>query len=172
MASEDIVFFPYKRRVFAKEFSSVKELNEFKEENKGIKVCHLLKGTNDREINVFKGKSDFVGIMGGEYKKNAFAVQSKRLDFLFMPSREWLDFDKQSAVNAKLHGVCVGVFFSYFLNADKVEKQRMFRNYSMIARLCEKTGAEFKVFSGAHNEKELRELKDLEDFKKLLLKGE
>lgn len=167
---QDIVFFPCNERIFAKEFETAKELKEFREKNSGIKVCHLLKKASDDEINEFKRVADFIGIVGGDFKRNAFAVQSKRIRFLFTPSCDKLDFDKQSAVNAKNKGVIIAVFFSDFLNANLFERQKMFKNYSMVAKLCEKAGAEFRVFSGARNENELRELKDLEEFKKLLLK--
>ncbi len=161
--------------VLCRNFSE-KELNELKKELEEKKfsvkffTCHLLLKANSKELNVFKNRTDFVGVLGGNVFLNNFAVSNKKIDFLFKPCVEGrLSFDTATARIAKENKTQILIPFSQFLKKDYLNIS-LLRNYSFSLKLMKKFKLNARVISFASNISELRSLKDLESFKGFLEK--
>jgi RNase P/RNase MRP subunit p30 len=120
-------------------------------------------------LQQFKKKVDLIAVKGGNPTMNGFAVKAKGVDFLLMPcSPNRAEFDRQTARNAADNGVPIAITFSDFLSANPFQRSQLLKNYSMVVKLCKKTGASCLFFTGARNATELRAPKDFAAFAQLL----
>lgn len=165
-----------KEVVLCKTFSE-KELSELKEKIKKQKfsvkffACHLLVKSNSKELNKFKNKTDFIGVLGGNVSVNKFAVSSKKIDFLLAPCNEGrLTFDTAIARTARENKTEILIPFSQFLNSSYSKRVSLTKNYSFMLKLSKKFKLNTRVVSFAKDFSELRSIEDLESFKKFLEK--
>lgn len=130
-------------------------------------TCHLLVKADSRELNKFKNKTDFIGVLGGTPLLNSFAVSNKKIDFLFKPCLEGrLSFDTGIARTAKQNKTKIIIPFSQFFDS----KTSLIRNYAFCLKLMKKFKLNVKVVSFAKTINDLRSVKDLESFKLFLEK--
>lgn len=157
------------RYVFAKHFSSLKEIESFKSKYPSVKVCQVIEKPDSKEVSKYRQKADFLAVNGKNIERNSFAVSKEAVDFLLMPCCERKpEFDTAIARIASKNRVGIAVLFSEFLNAEKKKRSMMFKNYFFVAKLCKKFKARILFFSGALNERELRKAKDFSSFGILL----
>ncbi len=161
-----------KEIVLCRNFSD-KDLIELKEKINSNKfpvkffTCHLLLKSDSKELNKFKNKTDFIGVLGGNPLLNSFAVSNKRIDFLFKPCMEGrLSFDTGIARIAKQNKTEIIIPFSQFFNS----KTSLIRNYVFCLKIMKKFKLNVKVVSFGKTLNELRSVKDLESFKNFLEK--
>ncbi|MBU2475978.1 hypothetical protein KKG83_00745 [Candidatus Micrarchaeota archaeon] len=132
--------------------------------------CFLLLNSNSKELNKFKNKTDFIGVLGGSVQLNNFAVSSK-IDFLIQPCVEGrLVFDTATARLAKENNTKILIPFSQFLHANETKKVSLGKNYCFFLKIAKKFKLNPRVISFAAKEKELRSVKDLQAFKGFLEK--
>jgi len=152
-----------------------KELAELKEKLKKEKfpvrffTCYLLYKSSSKELNKFKGKADFIGVVGGAVSVNKFAVSSRQIDFLFAPcSYGRLTFDTAIARTAKQNKTEILIPFLQFLDAGHSSMVSLSKNYSFMLKLARKFKLNVSVVSFAGNLAELRSMEDLKAFKSFL----
>ncbi len=161
--------------VLCKNFSDA-ELAELKNKLKekfSVKffTCFLLLKMNSKELNKFKNKTDFIGVLGGNVSINKFAVTDKRIDFLIKPCIEGrLSFDTAIARIAKENSTEILIPFSQFLNSGYSSRVSLTKNYVFCLKIAKKFKLNYSVISFAGNLNELRSLKDLQSFKNFLEK--
>lgn len=150
--------------VLAKHFESGKELNEFREKLSGEKIpllfCHLVEA--GKEVQGFKGKADFLAVLGGNAAVNKFAVSNKQIDFLLQPlASAQLSVDTAIARTASENGKPVAFTFSTLLNSKGFQRVMLFKNHLIAVRLLKKFRVNALMFSGAAKAAEVRSAKDL-----------
>lgn len=159
--------------ILAKNFSSEKELSELKEKIKKIeydfRLCHLMLSPEPRELNKFRGKTEFIAVLGGNVTLNKFAVSTKGIDFLLQPCNEGpLTFDTAIAQTAVDNRIPIAFCFSQFLESEGAKRSSLFRNYFFTAKLLQKFKLNCLVFSGAKYCEQTRSIKNLSCFLVLL----
>ncbi len=160
-----------KRLILAKHFSPEKELTGLKKEASAIKFpfsfCHLAE--NPKEVNSFKGKADFLAIVGGDVSSNKFAVSNKQVDFLLEPvSPGRLTVDTGLCRTAKDNSKPLAFTLSRYLNASRGERVGLFRNGFFSVKLLKKFRVNALFFSGAGKKEEMRSAEELKAFARLL----
>lgn len=159
--------------VIAKNFKSLDELSQLRKKLQHSKLesktCKLIETNNPKEINRFYKRADMLAAVGGTPTTNKFAASNRRIDLLLQPcGSEKLTFDTGIANLLKQNRIPVGILFSKFLAAKGFNRASLFKNYFFTAKICKKFGIELNIFSGAHNEYELRSPEDLLALKNLL----
>jgi RNase P/RNase MRP subunit p30 len=153
-----------KKIILAKHFESIKELNDFKKffKNSSISLmfCHLIE--NQKEIQRFKGKTDFLAVLGGDVSLNKFAVSNKLIDFLIQPINSLkLSFDTAIARTAFQNKKPIAFIFSVFLRFNGFQRMLLFKNHFLTVKLMKKFRVNALMFSGARKPEEIRSIKDL-----------
>jgi len=155
---------------------SEKQLSELKEKlNQKFPVkfltCFLLLKNDSMQLNKFKNKTDFTAVLGGNPNLNNFAVSNKKTDFLIKPCVEGrLVFDTAIARTAKENNTKIIIPFSQFLNINPSKRVSLIKNYSFCLKITKKFKLNPEVVSFAQSVKELRSVKNLEEFKAFLEK--
>jgi len=154
--------------ILAKNFSSEKELLEWKEKAKNLSgekfkfaFCHLISKPDSKELGKINS-AEFFAVFGGTIQSNKFAVSSKKIDFLLSPcGNEKLSFDTGIAQDAKDKGTIIGICFSQFLEANSFSRTILMKNYSFTSKILQKYALPCSVFSGAKSLNQLRSAEDL-----------
>ncbi|MBS3062335.1 MAG: hypothetical protein J4203_00540 [Candidatus Diapherotrites archaeon] len=133
------------------------------------RLCLVLDQPDQRVVQRFRGKVDFLAVRGGSVEANKFAVSTKGVDFLFMPCDSGkLSFDTAIARLSAENNVPVAVSFADFLRCNGRKRSLLLKNYFMVVKLLKKFQANALFFSGASKPEELRAVKDLAAFAVLL----
>ena len=133
------------------------------------RLCLVLDKPDQRAVQRFRGKADFLAVRGGPVEANKFAVSTKGVDFLLMPCDSGkLSFDTAIARLSAENNVPVAVCFSDFLRCNGRKRSLLLKNYFMVVKLMKKFRANALFFSGASKPEELRAVKDLAAFATLL----
>lgn len=134
----------------------------------GFKSCKIISKRDSNEIKRWRDWADFTAVRGGTPELNKFGV-SRGIDFLLSPCGTGrLPFDTALAQSAHDSGTTVAVLFSEFLNADRQARSLLLRNWSMVSKICKNRKAEFGIFSGARNAKEMRSAQNLAELREML----
>ncbi len=157
------------RVLLAASFKDDVGLQALRKAHPRAKICLVLDQPDQRAVQRFRDKADFIAVRGGSTEANKFAVSTKGVDFLLMPCTEGkLSFDTAIARLSAENDVPVAVCFADFLRCGRQKRSLLFKNYFMVVKLMKKFRANALFFSGASKPEELRSVKDLAAFACLL----
>ena len=153
--------------IVAKDFS-LNELTKFNQKKRKSSVkllsCKIFEKKNNKELQSFRGKADFLGVRGGSIEMNSWAANQK-IDLLLQPfSSSKNCFDLATANVLKENNIFVGFLFNEFLNANGFKQTQLMKNAILALKLLGKAKVNVLFFSGAENEFEMRSAKDLGSF--------
>ncbi len=159
--------------IIAKNFKDEKELKELKgkikKESQNFRICKVLEKPDSKELNMFKGKADFIAVMGNSTELNNFAVSARGVDFLLQPVGSGkLEFDSAIARGAAERNVPIAFLFSEYLGAGPFKRTMLFKNSFLAVKLMKRFRANALFFSGAGGVDGLRAVNDLSSFAVLL----
>lgn len=156
--------------VIAKDFSSVKEVEElrkkiaafFPESKAKFLVCKIVSGNLEREASQYRGKVDFVAALPRDIQGMNLAVNSKSIDFILNPfSGGELLLDTASANVCAQKEKPVAFLFSDFLESRGRSGALLAKNAIMSSSFLRKKGVGVMVFSGATSHSGMRSPEDL-----------
>ena len=162
--------------IIARSFKSEGELSELNSKIKKFngktitfKTCHIIEKPDMKQIQKFRGKTDFIAVRGGTPEMNKFALSHKGVNFLLQPCISGkLGFDTALARTAKENKVPVAVPFSQFLNSRGRERSMLFKNYLMAVKIMRRFKVPVMFFSCARNGNELRAPENFTSFAQIL----
>lgn len=159
--------------IIAQSFKSQRDIDALRAEIKksGFKfyICHLLAGANQNDAKLFRGKADFIAVVGGSANVNKFAVSSNAVDFLIAPAGNGKnEFDTAIAQIASDSQKPIAIPFAQFLNCSGFQRSMLFKNYLFVVKIMKKFRLNALFFSGAKKESEMRAPKDFASFANLL----
>lgn len=147
----------------AKNFQKAEEIQEIK--NKGFSTCLLLNKPDNKKMNWFFQKTDFVAIKGGSISGNRQVVSDSRASFLFSFSfPEKANVDLALVRTARQSNVSFAVSLSEFFSSPAIQQAELFRHYLLVAKLCRKLKVKFFVFSFAKSPKQLKTVSEIVSF--------
>ncbi|MBI2530083.1 MAG: hypothetical protein HYW05_02990 [Candidatus Diapherotrites archaeon] len=159
--------------IIAQSFKSQRDIDSLRAEIKKSKfpfyICHLLGEPNQNDAKLFRGKADFIAVIGGSANANKFAVSSNFVDFLIAPAGYGKnEFDTAIAQIASDNQKPIAIPFSQFLNSGGFQRSMLFKNYLFAVKIMKKFRLNALFFSGAKKEGELRAPQDFSAFANLL----
>ncbi len=154
--------------IVAKERWENSELESFSGK-KNFRSCFLLKKSDEKALQKFRGKTDFTAILGGNPGINKFASSSKQVDFLVAPcTPEKSSIDTAIMRTAKENNVSIAVPLNTFDKLTAFQESQLFRHYLLVAKLCKRFRVKCFPFSAAARVEELKTAGALLDFGKAL----
>ncbi len=159
--------------IIAQNFKSLRDIDALRAEIKKSKfpfyICHLLGGPDQNDAKLFRGKADFIAVVGGSANTNKFAVSSNFVDFVIAPVGYGKnEFDTAIARIAFDNQKPIAIPFAQFLNCSGFQRSMLFKNYLFVVKIMKKFRINALFFSGAKKESELRATKDFASFANLL----
>lgn len=147
----------------AENFSSADEIQ--KAMQNGFRTCLLLNRPDNKKMNCFSQKTDFVAIKGGSIPVNRQIVSDSRASFLFSFSvPEKANVDVAIVRTAKQQNVSFAVSLSGFFSFSTAQQAELFRHYLLVAKLCRKLRVKFFVFSFAKSPEQLKTVSEIVSF--------
>ena len=146
-----------------------KQLSELMQQSKDLqhnfKFCKILGKPDQKELQRFKNKADYIAVDGADMQLNKFACSTKGVDFLLQPFDDGkLYFDVSMARLAAVNNVKIAFLFSGFLKANGPRLSLMLKNAATVSRLVKRARAQQVIFSGASNKWEMRSKENLNEF--------
>ncbi len=159
--------------IIAQSFKSQRDIDALRAEIKKSKfpfyICHLLGEPNQNDAKLFRGKADFIAVVGGSANMNKFAVSSNAVDFLIAPAGNGKnEFDTAIAQIASDNQKPIAIPFAQFLNCSGFQRSMLLKNYFFVVKIMKKFRLNALFVSGAKKESELRAPGDFASFANLL----
>lgn len=158
--------------VILKEFKGIEELKKFRDAAKSyriFKTCLLLKKADQKTIQKFFKKTDFIAVRGGSVSLNKSAASNRMVDFLVAPcALEKASIDTAIVRAAEENNVSIVVPCNDFAKASPFQQSQLFKHYLLTAKLCKRFKVKCLVFSLAKNRHELTTPRELIELGKAL----
>ncbi len=122
----------------------------------GGQSCLLLKKPDALALS--KNRADFAAVFSSDIALSHWAAGESRVHVLLLDlSARSPAIDRATARVAADHAITIGILFSQLLVARSDAQSKVLEHAVGIARLARRAGVKFRVFSGAHNDLQLRD---------------